>query len=153
MNNTTNICGKCHVSILAETVLSTGGLCMPCFKSANNGWTPYDNRYHKSNHLSSIANRWKEFQQMKFPRSLGGKDIAGVCVSYLDSNIAGCISSALSAHNTNRILNNENTSTLRKSVIALEEIVAVIQGGEKSYFEELLWLAKSILNKCENQKV
>jgi len=67
MNSTTNICGKCHVSILAETALSTGGLCMPCFKSANNGWTPYDIRYHESNDLSLIANRWKKFQQMKFP--------------------------------------------------------------------------------------
>jgi len=74
-------------------------------------------------------------------------------VSYLDSNIAGCISSALSTHNTNRILNNENTNTLRKSIIDLEKIVAVIQGDEKSYFKELLWLAKSILNKCENQKI
>ncbi|MDQ6962013.1 MAG: hypothetical protein Q9M28_05730 [Mariprofundaceae bacterium] len=71
---------KCTFKV---TIHSTNGLCMPCFKEANNGRTPSNLKYIKNHRLEAIEHQWQFFYNKEFP-----KDFEGV-------EVAGCLSSAL----------------------------------------------------------
>jgi hypothetical protein len=36
---------------------------------------------------------WTDFSRSKFPKGYGGVDVKGICVTYLDANVGGCIDS------------------------------------------------------------
>lgn len=150
MYNNQNVkCRQCRVVILQSTAISTNGLCMPCFKANNLGRTPDNLKSIVAHGLESIEICWQSFQKKRFPADLGGCDIDGICVSLLDTTVASCISSALKRYEDNTILDNTRLGMLRSSVSKLRLVIDTLDGEEKSYFNDLLWMATAIIDVCD----
>jgi hypothetical protein len=140
-------CTLCKAQILKTTAASTNGLCMPCFKSRNHGRTPANLKYIEECGLSSIEHMWRK-NYGKFPKGFSGKSVAGICLTLLDSDVVGCVSSALYMKSTDAILDDNRISILQTKIPELEIIAKNTSDSAKEYFEELLWMAREILIKC-----
>jgi hypothetical protein len=59
------------------------------------------------------------------------------------------VSAALHPSDEGAILDDERIALLHSSIPKVEAVIAGLSGSGKSYFEDLLWLAKAVLNACE----
>ncbi len=141
-------CDNCQAEILTRTAASTGKLCMPCFKANHRGRTPADLAYIATQNLGAIEERWQDFWDKRFPAGLGGTDVAGVCVSSLDTTVTGCLSAALSVSSDHTILDEARQDVLRFHLPDLEMVVEQLEGEHKVYFGDLLWMGKALLDVC-----
>jgi hypothetical protein len=48
------------------------------------------------NAVDEIRLMWDEWKQIPFPSEYGGKDVAGICVTSVDTFAAGCIDTFVS---------------------------------------------------------
>jgi adenylate kinase family enzyme len=142
-------CLLCGAQILEATAASTGGLCSPCFRAANWGRTPANLKYIETRGLSAIEDRWRRFERRSFPRGLAEEEVAGVCVITLDLMAAGCVSAALAIGERDSVLDGDRIENLRSCIPALESVVENLQGDAREYFDEMLWLARAVLNVCD----
>ena len=78
---------------------------------------------------------WLEHSQARFPHGYGGKDVNGVCVTYLDANASGCIDSYMKKNTKD--ISIEHYLILEKSKIAIASILKNIDQDALDYFNRL----------------
>ncbi|MFD7659546.1 hypothetical protein ACFV4N_36685 [Actinosynnema sp. NPDC059797] len=87
--------------------------------------------------LDRLSLLWEEHVRAPFPPHLRGRDVAGEDVVVLDSDIAGCASSALSGH-----LDERRRRVVARRLVAVEEVLRSIDGdGAVEYCERLREMA------------
>lgn len=121
---------------------------MPCFKKENGRRTPTNLRYIIDNELEQIEKHWRIFKTKRFPKSVAGSDVAGICVAQLDGTVSGCISTSLSMGVKEEILDPDRISILSNSIPDLETVICELTGDAVDYFNELLWLVREVLIRC-----
>ena len=89
---------------------------------------------------TDIAAAWKAHVERKFPRGLGGNEVAGVCVTSADTFLAGCISYFVESGS----LDAERLSVVRSTCQDLERVLPHLSGEARTYFEELLKLGRGV---------
>ena len=89
---------------------------------------------------------WKEHSEAVFPKGYGGKDVNGICVTYLDSNAAGCIHSYMKS-NTNDI-SLEHHQILQKSKDDLASILKYLDDEPLQYFSRLHDICSLIITEA-----
>ena len=114
---------------------------MPCFKSKNAGRTPQALRAIEKNQLEALAASWDRFAARPFPRKFGGRDVAGVCVTLLDSDSAGIISSALAAGRLPPV----RRRMLGTMAANLQTVLPHLDGEAADYFRDLAQLMDQAL--------
>jgi hypothetical protein len=82
---------------------------------------------------------WKT---QRFPAEYSGKDVAGICVTSLDSFAAGCIDTFIFRKGR---LDERHISVLEKCKGDLEVVVNAMDGNAHTYFNNLLLLSKRVL--------
>jgi hypothetical protein len=92
--------------------------------------------------VDEIRLQWNEWKRIPFPSEYGGKDVAGICVTSLDTFAAGCIDTFVSR---NGRLDNQRISVLEKCKNDLEVVVNSLDGNAHTYFNDLLLLSKRVL--------
>ena len=85
---------------------------------------------------------WDERKAIPFPSEYGGKDVAGICVTSLDTFAAGCIDTFIS---NNGRLDGSRISVLEQCKSDLEGVVSCLDGTAKNYLNDLLILVKRVL--------
>lgn len=85
---------------------------------------------------------WNEWKARPFPSEYSDTVVAGICVTSLDTFAAGCIDAFIS---NNGRLDEHRTSVLEQCKVDLEAVVSCLDGTAKNYFNDLLILAKRVL--------
>ena len=93
--------------------------------------------------VREIRLMWDEWKAMPFPSAYGGKDVAGICVTSLDTLAAGCIDTFIT---NNGRLDEWRTSVLKQCQGELEAVVSCLDDSAMDYFNHLLILAKRVLH-------
>ena len=94
------------------------------------------------NEVAEIQSMWDAWKTQRFPADYSGKDVAGICVTSLDSFAAGCIDTFIFRKG---YLDERRISILEKCKDDLEVVVNVLDGSAKTYFNNLLLLSKRVL--------
>src|ERR1041385_3783852 len=92
--------------------------------------------------LPLIETLWREQGKAPFPRGVAGTEVAGICVSMLDTFTAGSISCFLGSGGK---LDRERIDILASCSQDLAVIVPLMTGDAKEYFARLERLAKMVL--------
>jgi hypothetical protein len=77
-----------------------------------------------------------------FPSEYGGKDVAGICVTSVDTFAAGCIDTFVSRQGR---LDEKRIKVLESCKTDLEVIVNSLDGEARIYFDKLLLLCRRVL--------
>ncbi|WP_033443263.1 hypothetical protein [Saccharothrix sp. NRRL B-16314] len=87
---------------------------------------------------------WEEHLRTPFPPHLRGRDIDGEDMVVLDSDIAGCVTSALSQH-----LDERRDRILVRCLGAVEKVLPLIGDDERAseYFERLREMAGLVVRR------
>jgi len=93
-------------------------------------------------HVDEIRSMWDAWKTQPFPSGYAGKDIAGICVTSLDSFAAGCIDTFIFRRGR---LDEQRISVLEKCKDDLEVVVPSLEGNAHTYFNNLLVLSKRLL--------
>jgi len=83
----------------------------------------------------NISELWIKHCQELFPKGYGGKDVNGICVTSVDTNAAGCISSYMGYDQKN--INLERYQVLQKCKKELEEVLPHLENEALEYFSRL----------------
>jgi len=94
---------------------------------------------------SEILKLWKQHSTASFPK--GDKEIDGINLSLLDTEIAGCVH--MFVHNGGK-LDYQRVLTLRNHLIDLNTIILFLDKDELNYFNRLREMANLILQEAEN---
>ncbi len=92
--------------------------------------------------VEEIRSMWDEWKRIPFPSEYGGKDVAGICVTSLDTFAAGCIDTFIFRKGR---LDERRITTLEKCRDDLEVVVNQMHGNARLYFDNLLFLSKRVL--------
>jgi len=93
---------------------------------------------------SEILALWEQHSAAAFPK--GDKEIDGINLSLLDTEIAGCVHMFI--HGGGR-LDYQRVLTLRNHLIDLNTIILFLDRDELNYFNRLKELANLILQEME----
>ena len=96
----------------------------------------------------SIADLWRDHQAASFPSGCGGKEIEGIDLVMLDADIAGCVSTFVSAGH----LDLDRKRILSQCREEIEVVLQSLQGEAKDYYTRLHKLAVLILEDCAKSK-
>lgn len=102
-----------------------------------------ENRFMTS---MTLAELWIAHSQTRFPKGYGGKSINGVCVSYLDVNLDGCISTYMAREANSLDLN--RYLVLQKAKLDLEDILPDLNDEAFIYFQRLHTLCCLVLKEA-----
>jgi len=94
------------------------------------------------NAVAEIQSMWNAWKTQSFPAEYSGKDVAGICVTSLDSFAAGCIDAFIFRKGR---LDERRISVLEECKHDLEIVVNALDGGAKTYFNNLLLLSTRVL--------
>jgi hypothetical protein len=94
------------------------------------------------NAVDEIRLMWDEWKQIPFPSEYGGKDVAGICVTSVDTFAAGCIDTFVSR---NGRLDKRRITVLAKCKDDLEVVVNSLDRDALTYFTNLLLLSERVL--------
>ncbi len=92
--------------------------------------------------VQEIRSMWDDWKTQRFPAEYSGKDVAGICVTSLDSFAAGCIDTYIFRKGH---LDEQRISILEKCRDDLEVVVSQMDGNARVYFDNLLLLSKRVL--------
>jgi hypothetical protein len=92
--------------------------------------------------VDEIQSMWDEWKTQRFPSEYSGKDVAGICVTSLDSFAAGCISTFIFRRGH---LDKQRIFVLEKCKADLEVVVNSVDGNAHTYFNNLLLLSNRVL--------
>ena len=92
--------------------------------------------------VNDVRGMWEEWKSIPFPAGYGGVEVAGVCVTMLDSNAAGCIHTFIL--NKGR-LDDGRISILSKCRRELEIVIPNLGDEARVYFKNLLMMAERVL--------
>jgi hypothetical protein len=95
--------------------------------------------------VKDIRLMWDEWKGIPFPSDCGDKDVAGTCLTTLDTFTAGCIDTFIA---NNGRLDKRQISVLERCKNDLEAVVSCLDGAAQNYFNALLVLAKRVLQSC-----
>jgi hypothetical protein len=95
-------------------------------------------------HLTEL---WMEHSSEVFPKGYGGKDVEGICVTLLDSDVSGCIHSYMKTEKGR--LSFEHFYTLQKSKDELVHILKYLDGEAFEYFSRLHDMCSLILKEAK----
>lgn len=98
--------------------------------------------------METIEALWQEHQAARFPYDMGGREVAGVCVTMLDADIAGCVSSFVGRRPTDPrrgSLDSERAQLLRRRRSELVRVIPSLPPDARPYFERLADLADRVL--------
>jgi hypothetical protein len=87
-----------------------------------------------------------EHSQAHFPNGYGGKDVNGICVTYLDANTSGCIDSYMKSNTKD--ISIEHYQILEKSKIDLASILKDIDQDAFEYFNRLHSICSLIVGEA-----
>ena len=82
-----------------------------------------------------LTKLWMEFSTLRFPKGYGGKEVKGVCVTYLDSNAGGCIDSYMRKEGNQ--ISIEHYQILQDSKVKLAGVLRYLDGEALNYFSKL----------------
>ena len=102
----------------------------------------------RKDNLSRIEARWREHREAAFPDGLAGKEVAGICVTSLDSYTAGCIETFAGRGGK---LDLWRTAILGLCYRDLSVVVARLRGDQKHYFARLEELARMVLEAVRDE--
>jgi hypothetical protein len=100
--------------------------------------------------LSAIEALWKDYSSAAFPKGLAGQEIAGICVTSLDTFAAGCISTFLSKKGK---LDLSRTAVLGLCYRDLSLVVAGLDGERREYFAGLEKVARMVLEAVRDEGI
>lgn len=86
---------------------------------------------------------WAEFETVEFPRSLAGKEVAGIDLVLMDSSAAGCIQTFVEREGC---LDTWRTAILGRCYRELAIATAELPGRARAYFARLERLAGLVLD-------
>ena len=92
--------------------------------------------------LDEIKVDWIERGKIYFPSRLAGKNVEGICAASLDTFTAGCVDEFISEKGK---LNKQKKFVIKKSKREPGITVKNLDGANRIYFEELLYLVDKIL--------
>ena len=92
--------------------------------------------------VDEIRSMWDAWKTQPFPSEYSGKDIAGICVTSLDSFASGCIDTFIFRRGR---LDEQRISVLEKCKDDLEVVVNSLNGSAHTYFHNLLLLSMRVL--------
>jgi len=92
--------------------------------------------------LSEIRVMWENWKTIPFPAGYAGKEVAGICVTSVDTFAAGCIDTFIASKGR---LDAGRISILKQCKNDLEVVLDSLEGDAKTYFNHLLLLSKSVL--------
>jgi len=92
--------------------------------------------------LEEICNMRNEWKEIPFPKGYAGKQVAGICITTLDTFAAGCIDTFISRKGR---LDKRRLSVLEECKKNLEIVVKNIDGKAQTYFRKLLQICERVL--------
>jgi hypothetical protein len=92
--------------------------------------------------VDEIRSMWDSWKAQRFPSEYSGKDVAGICVTSLDSFAAGCIDTFIFRKGR---LDERRIAVLLKCKYDLEVVVSSMDGTAQTYFNNLLLLSTRVL--------
>ena len=92
--------------------------------------------------LKEIRAMWDDWKVIPFPEGYGGEEVAGICVTSLDTFTAGCIDTFISSKGR---LDNHRISMLVQSRKELAIVVKNLDGTAQTYFRDLLLISERVL--------
>jgi hypothetical protein len=93
--------------------------------------------------LSLIENTWREHYAAAFPKGIAGLEVAGICVTSVDSFAAGCIQSFVESGGS---LDETRIAALESCRRDLALVVPLMTGEAREYFARLEKLAQLVLD-------
>ncbi|KZN49911.1 hypothetical protein N476_18065 [Pseudoalteromonas luteoviolacea H33] len=85
--------------------------------------------------MQVLTKLWMEFSTIRFPRGYGGKEVNGVCVTYLDSIAVGCVNSYMRKEGNQISVGHHQI--LYDSKVKLADILKYLDGEALVYFSKL----------------
>ena len=98
--------------------------------------------------MEAIDELWQQHQAARFPPDMGGREVAGVCVTMLDADIAGCVSSFVGRRPTDPrrgSLDQQRIRILRSRRSELDRVIPNLPPDARPYFERVAELADKVL--------
>src|SRR6185369_10172996 len=92
--------------------------------------------------FEEICNMWDEWKKTPFPKGYAGKEVAGICITTLDTFAAGCIDTFISRKGR---LDKRRLSVVEECKKDLEIVVKNIDGKAQTYFRKLLQICERVL--------
>jgi len=93
--------------------------------------------------LPAIESLWRDHCAAGFPAGVAGDEVAGICVTSLDTFAAGCIQSFLASAGS---LDAERLAVLASCSRDLATVVPEMNGEAKQYFARLEKLSTMVLD-------
>lgn len=140
-------CTECEYPLLETTVEEGGDTYLPClFLAELRGRSPNETEAILRRDDGLLEEDWQTFRSTRFPNAYGGIDVAGICVTMLDSDAAGCVSSYLLSGS----LDDERIRVLQGCERMLLRVIPELPAQPASYFESLLSLVTRVLANSHN---
>jgi hypothetical protein len=98
--------------------------------------------------FSTIEALWREHAQAPFPGGLAGQEVAGICVTSLDTFTAGCIDTFISRAGS---LDLWRAAVLGLCYRDLAVVVPELEGERWQYFGRLEQLARMVLEAVRDE--
>jgi len=98
--------------------------------------------------FSTIDGLWREHVQAPFPEGLAGQEVAGICITSLDTFTAGCIDTFISRAGN---LDLWRTAVLGLCYRDLAMVVCELEGEDRQYFGRLEQLARMVLEAVQHE--
>jgi hypothetical protein len=96
--------------------------------------------------LSLIETIWREHDAAPFPEGVAGLEVAGICVTSLDTFAAGCIQTYVDSGGR---LDQERVAVLASCSRDFAVVVPQMTGEAKAYFARLEKLTSMVLESVE----
>lgn len=93
--------------------------------------------------MSEIERLWDEFCSQSFPEVIAGREIRGICITSVDSFVAGCISTFIQ----NGGLDPEKIRILENCLEDLEKVMDELNGSNRKYFLKLQALGNTVVKE------
>jgi hypothetical protein len=81
-----------------------------------------------------------------FPEGMAGEEVAGVCLTTIDTFAAGC----LDTYFTEKWLDAERQNVLSRCLQDVRKALPHLEGDAADYFNELAAIAEAVLRECRD---
>ncbi len=98
--------------------------------------------------FDEIETLWNERKTLSFPSELVGEELAGICVTSLDTFTSGCIDTFV---NNKGFLDNKRVLILKQCKTDLMIVIQYLKNNPTAYFKELLSLTNKVLQTVEGR--
>jgi len=96
--------------------------------------------------MNNIKQLWEQHERRPFPAGCRGKEVQGLSLTMLESEIGGLI---LSFINTEGVLSSRQSGTLAGYDEKLAGVVDELDGEAKEYFSALQMIFREVINQAQ----